>query len=77
MIDKEDWKIVQKIQRVVFELRSIHSEIGEAMYYFEKKNPEAYKVIVKIAKIENSLAGQAAEKFPPLMEKLKKSLIKK
>ena len=76
MIDKKDWKIVQKFQKVTFEWRNIHTDINEAMNYFEGKNNEAYKALIEIAELENSLAGRAAREFPPLMFKLKKAVSK-
>ncbi|HLD37863.1 MAG TPA: hypothetical protein VJA20_00290 [Candidatus Nanoarchaeia archaeon] len=76
MIDKKDWKIVQKVQKVTFEWRNIHAEISEAMNYFEGKNKEAYKILIKMAEVEDKLAEQAVEEFPPLMFKLKKALSK-
>ena len=56
MIDKKDWKIVQKVQKVTFEWRNIHAEISEAMNYFEGKNKEAYKILIKMAEVEDKLA---------------------
>ncbi|MBI2057347.1 hypothetical protein HYT91_03780 [Candidatus Pacearchaeota archaeon] len=76
MISKKDWEIIQKVQKVTFEWRSIHTDISKAIRYFEKKNVEAYKIILKISEIEDRLAEQAVERFPPLMEKLKKAVSK-
>lgn len=77
MINDEDWKMVQKVQKVISEWKNIHTDLNEAMKYFEDKNPEAYKVIIEISKVENNLIEKANEEFSPLMTKLKKILSKK
>ena len=67
---------MENCPEVTFEWRNIHAEISEAMNYFEGKNKEAYKILIKMAEVEDKLAEQAVEEFPPLMFKLKKALSK-
>lgn len=76
MIDEKDWKIVQKVQKVIFGWKNLHVELNDAINYFKDKNQEAYKISSEISKVENNLVEKANKEFAPLLSNLKKTLSK-
>lgn len=75
MINKEDWEVVQKVQKAISDWGQ-HEEINNAIIFFEKKNPEAYKILIKMAEIEASRGEEVEDELRPLFFKLKEILSK-
>jgi len=76
MINKEDWKIVNKVQKAVLDWGQ-HKEINDAISFFQKRNKEAYKILVEMANIEARKGEETIENLRPLLFKLKEVLSNK
>lgn len=74
MDDKEAKRIVAK---VIWDWREIHCELSDVILYFEKTNPEAYKIVTKIAEEEARLIEIAGDTLDPLFNKFNNALLKK
>ena len=72
-MDKRE--IIKKIEKVVWDWKSIHGEINEVLNALEKGSEE-YKIVLEIAQIENELIEEAQLRFEPLLYKLKEILLK-
>lgn len=74
MNDKKALKLVEK---AIWDWKNIHTELSDVMLYFEKTNPEAYKIVSELAEEEERLIEQADLVFGSLLQKLKKVVMKR
>lgn len=77
VIKINDKKAVRIVGKAIGDWDNIHPELSDVILYFEKTNPEAAKIVSKIAEEEAILIEQADLVFWPLLQKLKKSVMKK
>ncbi len=71
-MDKE--KIIRKIEKVVWDWKSMHQEISDVLNMLNKDSEE-YKIVLEMAQIESQLIEEAQSKFEPLLQKLKEKLL--
>lgn len=72
----KDKKALRIVEKAISDWNEIHSELSDAILYFEKTNPEASKIVSEIADEEARLIEQADLVFSPLLYKLKKVIMK-
>jgi len=73
MNDKKALKLVEK---AIWDWKALHEDFSVAMNHFKTINPEAYRVIVEMAEVESQLIEEADLKLGPLLEKLKRLVLR-
>lgn len=76
-MNNKDKKALRIVEKAISAWNEIHSELSEAILYFEKTNSEASKIVLEITDEEARLIEQADLVFSPLLYKLKKAVIEK
>jgi len=72
----DNQEIIKKVQKCIWDWRVIHGELSEVISELKESNKEAYKIVIKIARVEAQLIEQGMLQFIPLFQKLKETLLK-
>ncbi len=70
----EKQEIIKKIEKVVWDWKSLHTEISDVLNALDKDSEE-YKIVLEIANVESQLIEEAQARFEPLLRKLKEKLL--
>ena len=72
----DNQEIIKKVQKCIWDWKGIHGELSDVINELKESNEEAYKIVIKIARVEAQLIDQASLEFTPLFQKLKETLLK-
>jgi len=75
MKKEELTQALKKLEKVMWEWKTLHSEVNEVILEFEKLGfKEGYKLACKFSEEESRLIEEAQQKFQPLIQELKEKI---